>query len=223
VAGSGHTTSLYALLQRAALATPLARWLWLPYRYMFTPDQLGFLGHELEAAPPGAVVEVGCANGDTTAWLNLWMDATKTERRYVAIDTFRGFSDEDIAIEAAQGRDTRGFTKSFRGPTRQRFDHSMRVNGITRVEVVTADAGSLDYSSYAPIAFALVDVDLYRPVRGALERVFPHLADGGLIVVDDCGPGKFEGAGEAYREFCEERGLSPQIEHRKLGLVTRDS
>jgi O-methyltransferase len=190
---------------------------------MFTPPQLAFLGHQLEAAPAGTAIEVGCANGDTTVWLNRWIDSTTTDRRYVAIDTFRGFSSEDIAIEAARGHSTRGFNKSFRGPTRQRFEHSMRVNGIARVEVVVGDAGSLDYSSFAPIAFTLIDVDLYRPVRGALERIFPHLAEGGVIVVDDCGAGKFEGAGEAYREFCEGQEHPPQIEHEKLGLIRRGS
>ena len=188
---------------------------------MFTPPQLGFLGRELEAAPPGSAVEIGCANGDTTVWLNRWMDAGKEARRYVAIDTFRGFSSADIAVEAARGHDTRGFNKSFRGPTRQRFNHSMRANGIGRVEVVTADAGGLDYSPFAPIGFALIDVDLYRPVRAALDRVYSHVAEGGLIVVDDCGPGRFEGAGDAYREFCEDRGLHPQIVHEKLGLIRR--
>jgi O-methyltransferase len=190
---------------------------------MFTPPQLAFLGPGLETAPGGTAVEIGCANGDTTVSLNRWIDATKTDRRYVVVDTFAGFSSADIAIEMARGRNTQGFTKSFRGPTQQRFHHSMRVNGIGRVEVVIADAGSVDYSWFAPIAFALIDVDLYRPVRGALDRVFPHLAGGGLIVVDDCGPGRFEGAGEAYREFCEEQGLTAQIEHEKLGVIRRES
>jgi hypothetical protein len=186
---------------------------------MFTPPQLAFLGRELETGPPGSALEIGCANGDTTVWLNRWMADVGLERRYVAIDTFRGFLSRDIAEEAERGRDPNRFTQSFRGPTRKRFDHAMSVNGIGRVEPVAADSTSLDYARFAPVAFALIDVDLYRPVRETLDRVFPHLADGGVIVVDDCAPGDFEGALEAYREFCQEREVPVRIEHGKLGLI----
>lgn len=211
-----------ALLQQALLRSPLARWLWPPYRHMFTPPQLAFLGRELEAAPAGTALEIGCANGDTTVWLLRWLQEAGVDRAYVAIDTFAGFPDRDIAGEAQRGRDPRRYRASFRGPTRQRFAHSVSVNGVAdRVRVVTADATDLEYGQFAPIAFALVDVDLYRSVLATLERIVPHMADGGVIVVDDCAPGDFEGADEAYREFCETNGLPVQIEHGKLGVIRR--
>ena len=36
-----------------------------------------------------------------------------------------------------------------------------------------------------PVAFAHVDVDWYEPVKTCLERIFPRLAVGGSIVLDD--------------------------------------
>jgi predicted O-methyltransferase YrrM len=210
-----------ALLQRVALSTPIARWLWPPYRYMFTPPQLAFLGRELDRAPVGTALEVGCANGDTTVWLSHWMDAAGTDRPYVAIDTFSGFLSRDIAVEAEHGRDPNRFSRSFRGPTRQRFDHAMSVNGIARVQVISADATILDYAQFAPVAFALIDVDLYRPVRETLERVYPHVREGGVIVVDDCTSGAFEGAFEAYRAFCDAQYLPVRVEQGKLGVIRK--
>jgi len=209
-----------ALVQRIGLSTPFARWLWPPYKYMFTPPQLALLGRELEMAPPGTALEIGCANGDTTVWLNLWMAAAGIERRYVAIDTFSGFLSRDMAVEADHGRDGRRYARSFRGPTRKKFDHAISTNRIRGVEVVTGDATTLDYRRFAPAAFVLVDVDLYRPVRETLERVYPTLVKGGTIIVDDCCPGDFEGALEAYQEFCREHGKAVRIEHEKLGLIT---
>jgi O-methyltransferase len=189
---------------------------------MFTPPQLAFLGRELEMAPVGSALEIGCANGDTTVWLNRWMDAVGIDRPYIAIDTFSGFPSRDIAVEADRGRDPRRLYKSFRGPTRQRFAHSMRINGgIGRVQTITADATTVDYARFAPIAFALVDIDLYRSVRNVLERVYPYVIDGGVIVVDDCTSGEFEGAGEAYTEFCQAHGLPEHVVHDKLGVIRR--
>ncbi len=211
-----------ALLQRIALRTLLSRWLWPPYRHMFTPPQLAFMGLELEKAPAGTALEIGCANGESTVWLNRWLDAAGIGRRYIAIDTFAGFPSRDIAVEAERGRDIKPLARSFRGPTRQRFEHALRVNGIRRVEAVAADATTVEYSRFAPVAFALVDVDLYRSVHEVLDRLYPHLAKGGVIIVDDCGgPGIFEGAGEAYKEFCHQRGLVEHIEHGKLGVIRR--
>jgi O-methyltransferase len=208
------------LLQRVVLRTPLARVVWPPYRYMFTPPQLAFLGRELELAPAGSALEIGCANGDTTVWLNRWLAAVRSERQYFAIDTFSGFTTRDIAVEADRGRDPRRLSESFRGPTRERFAHSMRINGDPgSVHTVTADATTIDYARFAPIAFALVDVDLYRSVRHVLERLYPHVVDGGVIVVDDCAPGVFEGADEAYREFCGAHGLPVRVVHDKLGVI----
>ena len=208
------------LLQRALLHTAFARVVWPPYHYMFTPPQLAFLGQELERAPTGSALEIGCANGDTTVWLNRWLDEAGTERPYIAIDTFSGFSSRDLAVEAQRGRDARWLSKSFRGPTRQRFAHSLRVNGgISRVQAIAADATTIDYSRFAPIAFALIDVDLYRSVREVLEHVYPHVTQGGIIVVDDCAPGVFEGADEAYQEFCAAHGVPARVVHGKLGLL----
>jgi O-methyltransferase len=112
--------------------------------------------------------------------------------------------------------------RAFRGPTRQRFAHSLRVNGREgRVQTIAADATTIDYAQFAPIGFALVDVDLYRSVRDVLARLYPHVAEGGVIVVDDCAPGDFEGANEAYQEFCREHELPVRVEHDKLGVIRR--
>ena len=41
---------------------------------------------------------------------------------------------------------------------------------------IQADAGSFDYSRFSDLSFVLIDVDLYIPVLGALERVWPQMA-----------------------------------------------
>ena len=53
------------------------------------------------------------------------------------------------------------------------------------VEGHQADASTFDYSSLGTVAFALVDVDLYRPVANSLRALLPVMEPGGIIVVDD--------------------------------------
>lgn len=74
-----------------------------------------------------------------------------------------------------------------------------------------------------PIAFALLDVDLYKPIDDILPKLYAQLSDGGLIVVDDCVPGHpyWEGAYLAYRDFASKIGAPEEIVSDKFGLVCK--
>lgn len=65
--------------------------------------------------------------------------------------------------------------------------------------------GQLPESRYA---FVHLDLDLYEPIKAGLEYFFPRMADGGIIVNDDYASPGFPGAGKAWREFFEARGLA---------------
>ena len=57
-------------------------------------------------------------------------------------------------------------------------------------------------------SFVHIDVDLYAPTQAGLEYFFPRLSPGAVIVNDDFGSPLFPGAGHAWHEFFEARGLS---------------
>ncbi len=59
------------------------------YAYMFTPAQLCFLVHCLDETKhlQGPVVEVGCARGQTTLYLNLHLASLESPKPYICIDT----------------------------------------------------------------------------------------------------------------------------------------
>jgi O-methyltransferase len=97
---------------------------------------------------------------------------------------------------------------------------TLDLNGFPGVTLVKADASTYDYSRHDQISFALIDVDLYLPVRKALDAIWPRMADGGIIVIDDCAPENiYDGALQAYREFVAERGLPDRVVHTKLGVI----
>ncbi len=206
------------------LRTPIRELFVHQYLYMFTPTQLGFLCDQVTAtAPvPGSILEVGCAFGATTVFLNRHIDSLGLDVNYYAIDTFRGFTAEDISYERKVGRDYR--YGEFRENSKATFDRTMRRNRVERVTSFRADASAFDYSKLAPFRLALVDVDLYQPVRAVLNSIYDHMSSGGVIVTDDCAPGgPWGGAYDAYAEFTESKGLDSVILHDKLGLVYSSS
>ncbi len=191
------------------------------YDYMFSPAQLAFLCEQITnvADIPGSILEVGCATGKTTVFLNRHIDTLGMAVDYVAVDTFSGFTREDLESEHALGRDY-WYAPVFRGNSKARFDRTMRRNGVTRVTSFQADASTFDYAKISPFRMVLVDLDLYRPVLLALNAIYDLMSPGGIIVIDDCEQGGlWEGAYEALVEFTKDKALETVITHGKLGVI----
>lgn len=196
-------------------ATPLRRHFFPHFAYNMTASQLVLLCAHLDRARavPGAVLEVGCSSGMTTVFLNKFMDAERIDKEYVAIDTFAGFVQEDVRHEVEQRGKRASFFSGFRTNSRKWFDRTMRMNGIERVRSIEADVNRLDFAPFAPIAWCLLDVDLYRPTNKALPELYGLLSPGGFILVDDCDAGRtrWDGACQAYQEFCRAASLEENI------------
>ena len=193
------------------------------YGYMFSPAQLAFFCEQLTdvAAVPGSILEVGCAWGRSTVFLNRHLDSLGVDVDYYAVDTFSGFTPQDLESEQELGRDSLYYSV-FRGNSKARFDRTMQRNGVTRVTSFQADASTFDYAALSPFRMVLVDVDLHRPVLATLHAVYDLVSPGGVIVIDDCKQGGiWEGAYEAFTEFAAEMGVEPTIVHDKLGVIVK--
>jgi O-methyltransferase len=219
-------------IRRSALAnakgvltrTGLRRFLLPKYRYMFSPEQLWALCEAAEAAFSlgGAFAEIGVFDGGTTVYLHRHLQGKGEPPIYYCIDTFSGFTDEDIQVERERGKTT-DYKDLFYYNSKECFLRTMKLNGIDRTVVIQADAATFDYSTLPPLSFALLDVDLLRPMRVAMAGCWDKLLPGGIMVIDDCDPSisAFDGALEAYGEFCKERGLPVDIRHGKLGFASK--
>ena len=145
------------------------------------------------------------------------------QRQYVAIDTFDGFIpadvDHELSVRGKDGQES-NLVGGFSQNRKQWVERSLALAGHSDVRIVQADVGALDYKPFGPIAFALIDVDLYLPVKKALANIAPHMSPGGCIVVDDCkADNVYDGALQAYAEWCDGRGESQEIVHGKLGVL----
>ncbi|MDH5179142.1 MAG: TylF/MycF family methyltransferase [Gammaproteobacteria bacterium] len=71
------------------------------------------------------------------------------------------------------------------------------------------------------IAFAHVDVDIYRAIHDCCEFIYPRLQNGGFIVFDDYGFGSCPGARTAVDEFFADKPEQPLVLPTGQALVFR--
>jgi len=174
--------ALKGLLRSAVFATPLFRYFAPRYRSTYVPAHLCRLIELLNQTSeiPGSIIEVGCWTGETTIWLNRHLKDLHIERTYYALDTFEGFTGGDLSHEVTNRGKKLAELTAFTANRKSWFDKTMRLNGIQNVISIQADASKFDYSKLSPFSFALVDLDLYLPMRSALKEVFAALAPAGF-------------------------------------------
>jgi O-methyltransferase len=194
------------------------------YSFMFTPSQLMFIGQVMRdtADVSGCCLEVGCAYGATTVFLRKLMQEEGIDKPYIAIDTFSGFVPEQVAFEVAARKKSPNIRRTFARNKREWYETALAVDRVDGVRAIAADAAGFDYAALGQVAFCLLDVDLYIPIRDALPKIEKQLAPGGIIIVDDCSPGgNWDGALQAYQEYCAARGIAPEIHCDKLGIIRK--
>lgn len=153
----GVMSKIKRFVKDLAFRSPLARWLSPRYHYSFRPADLAFLTQTLTEVHEvkGSVLEVGCFAGATTIFLSEHLRDLGAPRRYVCIDTFDGFVSADVAHET-QNRKKEGdratFETGFAMNRRSWVTRSLTLGGHKDVELLEADAGAVDYTSYGPVA-----------------------------------------------------------------------
>ena len=204
--------------------------LWYPqYQFLYSPRQLCFLVECINRTSnvDGAIVEIGCLHGLTTTFLYEYMIDSGISKKYMCIDTFCGFTQGDILFEQnVRGKKHPYKVKLFTNNKIEWFKDSLRRRNITDIEIIEGDICALDAARLPKkVAFCLLDVDLYRPVKLGLEKVYPLLSPGGIIVVDDCWTTpssigeEYDGVMQAYREFTAEHLLPENFVETKFGIA----
>lgn len=221
-----YVARIQRLVKRALYSTPLGTMRVPRYRYMFSPPELMLFCKLLREVAPlgGPVGEVGCFRGDLTVFLNRYLDNLRFSSKYFAFDTFEGFTEADIRHETESRHKNRESLKAaFSVNSQQRFDETMRENHIARVESRKVDANVHTFEELRGCCFCLIDVDLYKPVKHSLNRIYEICQPGGYIVVDDCRnfAHHYDGAYQAYSEFVGERGLPLDVRLGKLGVIRK--
>lgn len=193
------------------------------YAYCIEPIELATLVKEIERLKDtaGAIVEIGVARGMTTRFLAEHMISSGcSDQVLYAIDTFSSFTEADLDHEVTTRGKSREQLKGF-----DYNDYATWSRNFAQypfIKPVQADCAKFDYRNISPIKLVFLDVDLYLPTKTALPKLYDVLTDDGVILVDDVREGgAWDGAFQAYMEFCKERGRAPQVIGNRCGVIRK--
>ena len=143
---------------------------------------------------------------------------TKYQTTFYCLDTFSSFTKNDLDFEVLQRGKNRSELMEF-----NYNNHAAWCRHFSQyrfVKPIQCDVNHFDFISITPIKFAFLDVDLYHPTKAALDHIRPHMAPGGVIMVDDVLDNRrWDGAYEAFMEFVEETGTSYEMIGNKCALI----
>jgi hypothetical protein len=218
-------------LKRVVFRWPGLRELSRPrYSYNIEPAQLAWLCKAIEdthvststceSGEPGCIVEVGVARGMTSVFLLEHMRQLGDQRTYICLDTFSGFTSQDVEHEVKARGKMRSHFRGFQYNDKKIFEQNLRKCGLDHVVVCQGDVGSFNWHSIPPIDVMLLDVDLYLPTKAVLANSFERWSKQARIMLDDISPGgDYDGAYQAYREFCQARRIPETKVGNKGGVI----
>src|SRR5713226_10632121 len=119
----------------------------------------------------GAVLEVGCWVGGTSAIAARMLRRIGYPKRYVCVDTFSGFVPTQLDNDVRHGT-PREHARFFRANSPETVRRLLDGWGAPEVELVPGDIASIAADKLPEqIAVCLLDVDLEIPVYEGLRRI----------------------------------------------------
>lgn len=171
----------------------------------------------------GAVLEVGCAIGGTAILAYKMLRRTGQQKPYVCVDTFGGFPADQFEADQKLGLSER-HRHSFAALSLPLVRSVLDAHGGREIALIQGDIAKMSGSLLPErISLCLMDVDLTEPTHFGLKRVYPRLASGGVILVDDCGDYADHDSWRArigYARFCAELGV-PEEYVFDMGIIRR--
>lgn len=194
------------------------------YPYMVEPSQLALLVNELDKLKDSesGVIEIGTFRGMTTRFLCEHITKQNLNNiSYWAIDTFNSFEEEDVDFEVVErGKKRSSISSAFKVNDFDIFKKNFK--DFPFLTAIKDNCTEVNFEAMKPIRLVFLDVDLYLPTIKVLRTIFNLLEEGGVIIVDDVMENNtWDGAHQAYMEFCEELNITPEIIGNKSGIIRK--
>ena len=151
---------------------------------------------------PGAILEVGVAEGYTSAFIARVMDHYNSEKEFHVYDSFKGMP----APTKEDGED-RLLSEGDLSVTKGKYKYILKNTTFGNLPMIHEGWIEDTMPDELPdqIAFAYVDVDFYKPTLHALGSIYPRLAPGSVVIIDDYIHPQILGAKKAVDEFMKDK------------------
>jgi O-methyltransferase len=166
-------------------------------------DDIGVVWRELEKVlqsdVPGAVVELGCYAGTTSLFIRRLLDHHQSQRAFHVYDSFEGLPPKQGKDESAAGVD---FQQGKLSVSKKEFLQQFRAAGLRPPVVHKGWFEEMDDQDVPDqIAFAFLDGDFYSSILSSLYLVWPRMAPGGRVLIDDYHREALPGVDRALDKF----------------------
>lgn len=169
------------------------------------------LERTLDEGVEGAVTELGCYIGTTSLFIRRVLNEHNDTRPFHVYDSFEGLPPKSTQDSSAAGVDFKAGELSV--SKKQFLEQFRRAHLETPIihkgwfnELTDADVPET-------IAFAFLDGDFYDSILVSLRLVWPRLADGGTITVDDYRRETLPGVERAILDFFQGKSYKLTYAH----------
>ncbi len=185
-----------------------------------------------QAAIPGAIVECGVYRGGSMlAIVSALVNRGQLDRDLFLFDTFTEMppaTDRDADVYGRSGKfwaDAANAHPDWSYPTTSGVQDLMVSAGYPRGHVHVVQGlveDTVPDAAPGEIALLRLDTDWYESTKHEMEHLFPRVADGGVVIIDDYG--YFVGAKDAVDEYFASQGatvLLHRIDDTARALIVR--
>lgn len=167
-------------------------------------------------AVPGVVYEAGVYRGGSALLLHLTMAQAGVARPLRLFDTFSGMPDTDRDRDRHVAGD---FGDTTLEGVRDLFPAALaRPAPDIRPGFLPETFAGLEQDI---VAFAHVDLDIYRSIMDACDFIYPRMPAGGVMVFDDYGFPSCPGARAAVDQFFSDKSEVPLVLQTGQAIVHR--
>ncbi len=198
------------------------------YKYSLASDQVdkrevALVLHSAEEAlrktDDGDVVEFGCYVGTTSLFISRLLTIQKSTREFHVYDSFEGLPEKQAQDQSRAGDQ---FVAGELLATKKQFITNYKKAGLPLPRIHKGWFNELTTDDIPKkIAFAFLDGDYYESIATSLQLVWPRLAPGAIIVVDDYANEALPGAAKAVDEWLRFHPAKLRVEH-SLAIIKID-
>lgn len=167
---------------------------------------------------PGDVVEFGCYAGTTSLFIRRLLDqqGQSQSRTFHVYDSFEGLPVKGAEDQSAAGIDFKAGKLSV---GKKELLNQFKAAGLKPPITHKGWFNQLAADDVPKqIAFAFLDGDFYQSILDSLQLVWPNMAPGGVVIVDDYKREALPGVERAVQGFCQDNNIKQPVPEADMAV-----